>query len=90
MSEDEGSAEADGAARERRAFLRKFGRFAVATTPLITAMLSTSARADFFSGIRCPPYPHSFCEHHHRDKDGDGDGDDDGHGHGDGGDRRDK
>jgi len=85
VSADERGA-ADRAARERRAFLRKFGRFAVATTPLITAMLSTSARADFFSGGRCRDLP-IFCHHHHHHQDGEGDGNGDGdrgNGNGDG------
>lgn len=54
----------DQAERERRTFLRKFGRFAIATPPLITAMLSTSAKADFFSGVHCPPFPPIFCHEH--------------------------
>lgn len=34
------------AERERREFLKKFGRFAAATPPLITAVLSAPALAD--------------------------------------------
>jgi hypothetical protein len=48
------------AALERREFLRKFGRFAAATTPLITAVLSAPASADswFSGGHKCKPYRH--------------------------------
>jgi hypothetical protein len=45
------------AERERREFLKKFGRFAVATPPLMTAVLSAPASADTWQ---------SGGHHHHQ------------------------
>jgi hypothetical protein len=66
----------DRADLERREFLRKFGRFAVATPPLITAVLSAPASADSWQSG-------GHHHHHHCDQDFDHDCH---HGGGDGGD----
>lgn len=50
------------AERERREFLKKFGRFAAVTPPLITAVLVAPASADDWQSgghRKCPPHnPH--------------------------------
>ncbi|HZB93298.1 MAG TPA: hypothetical protein VE397_17760 [Stellaceae bacterium] len=51
------------AARERREFLKQFGRFAAATPPLITAVLAAPASADDWQSgghRKCPPFD-PFC-----------------------------
>jgi hypothetical protein len=82
MRKNTAPASMTAAERERREFLRKFGRFAAATPPLITAVLSAPALADDWQSGG-----HHHCHHQpHCEGGGQGDGDGDGGGRGWGGD----
>jgi hypothetical protein len=59
MKKRAGSASLSSAERERREFLKKFGRFAAVTPPLITAVLSAPALADDWQSGG-----HHQCQHH--------------------------
>ena len=71
MKRDDRSSALAKAELERRDFLKKFGRFSVATSPLITLVLSAPASADgsWQSG-------HHHHHHHHQGGDGGGGGGD--------------
>lgn len=60
-------AKSDRLERERREFLKKFGRFAAATPPLITAILAAPALADSWQSGG-----HHNCRRHRCQEDGNG------------------
>lgn len=69
MVKGKGSDKLDPAERERREFLKKFGRFALATPPLMTAVLSAPASANDWQSGGGRGHHHCYgddkCKRHH-------------------------